>query len=409
MSGQLAQQMPTVPPSADTPTRVMGTYGPRAFAAVRGEGAYLFDDAGRRYLDFTSGIAVNGLGHCHPALTKALQAQSDTLWHCSNLFEVPGQETLAGRLCADSFADAVFFTNSGAEALECAIKIARRFQHSAGQPQRHEVITFEGCFHGRTLATIAAAGQEKLVSGFGPVMAGFKQVPLGDIEAVRAALTDQTAAILIEPVLGEGGIKVVDPDFLGALRKMCDEIGLLLMFDEVQCGIGRTGTLFAHEATGIAPDVMALAKGLGGGFPVGACLANAGASAGMTPGSHGSTFGGNPLAVAVANAVLDVIDQPDFLQDVADKGAEFLQSLTALKSQWPSVVADVRGRGLMLGLQITGSHMDFVAACRVAGLLLVPAAENVVRLLPPLTITAQELSDALEILHSVAKRFSDDA
>ncbi|MEO0411669.1 MAG: aspartate aminotransferase family protein [Pseudomonadota bacterium] len=383
-------------------SHVMGTYGPRAFNAVRGEGAYLFDDAGRQYLDFTSGIAVTGLGHCHPALVEALSQQATQLWHCSNLFGIPGQETLAARLCDAQFADAVFFTNSGAEALECAIKIARKYQHHCGAPERFRVLTFEGSFHGRTLATIAAAGQEKLVTGFGPVMAGFDHVPLGDVEAVKAAITSETAAILIEPVLGEGGIQVVEPAFLRALRTFCDTHGLLLMFDEVQCGIGRTGTLFAHESAGVSPDVMALAKGLGGGFPLGACLATSDACAGMGPGSHGSTFGGNPLGVAVANAVLDVIDTPAFLKDVEQKGTFMRQLLTALQLDCPTVIKEVRGKGLMLGLKLGTPNTAFVEQCRDAGLLLVPAGDNVVRLLPPLIVEEAQMRAAADIIAKVA-------
>ncbi|MEM7570031.1 MAG: aspartate aminotransferase family protein, partial [Pseudomonadota bacterium] len=364
--------------------------------------SYLFDDAGQRYLDFTSGIAVTSLGHCHPALQQALAQQADALWHCSNLFAIPGQETLAARLCEGRFADKVFFTNSGAEALECAIKIARKYQSHCGAPERYRVLTFEGGFHGRTLATIAAAGQEKLVAGFGPVMAGFDHVPLGDLDAVKAAISAETAAILIEPVLGEGGIRVVDPGFLKALRQLCDAHGLLLMFDEVQCGIGRTGTLFAHEGAGVMPDIMALAKGLGGGFPMGACLATSEACSGMGPGSHGSTFGGNPLAVAVGNAVLGVVDTPQFLAETAEKGAYFKQLLTALKSDMPTVIKEVRGEGLMLGLKLAMAPGDFVAQCRDAGLLLVPAGDNVVRLLPPLTVETDQIEAAVRILKTVA-------
>lgn len=391
----VAQDMP--PQSA-----VMGTYGPRAFEAVRGEGCYLFDAQGRRYLDFTAGIAVTGLGHCHPALIDALSSQANQLWHCSNLFAIPGQEALAQRLCAGRFGDHVFFTNSGAEALECAIKIARKYQSANGQPERYRVLTFEGGFHGRTLATIAAAGQDKLVAGFGPVMAGFDHVALGDVAAVEAAISPETAAILIEPVLGEGGIQVVDTAFLQVLRDLCDQHGLLLMFDEVQCGIGRTGTLFAHEVAGVAPDVMALAKGLGGGFPIGACVATAGACAGMGPGSHGSTFGGNPLAVAVGNAVLGIIDDPTFLEKVARKGQQFFDLLTALKSDYPKVITEVRGRGLMLGLKLETPNTAFVSACRDAGLLLVPAGDNVVRLLPPLIVEDAQITDAMATLTEVA-------
>lgn len=377
---------------------VMGTYGPRAFAAVRGEGSYLFDDEGKSYLDFTSGIAVTSLGHCHPKLVKALTDQASTLWHASNLFQMPGQAALAGMLCADSFADKVFFTNSGAEALECAIKTARRYHHHKGDDARHRIITFEGGFHGRTMATIAAAGQEKLTGGFGPMLGGFDHVPVGDLNAVVAAITTETAAILIEPILGEGGIKVVPADFLNALRALCDEHGLLLIYDEVQCGIGRTGHLFAHQASGAQPDVMALAKGLGGGFPMGACLATSAACAGMTPGSHGSTFGGNPLAVAVGKAVIGEVQSPGFLKSVEDKGAMLFGGLTQLKSHYPSVLEDVRGAGLMIGLKLSTPNGAFVTAARGEGLLCVPAGDNVVRLLPPLNVSTNEIDKALDAL-----------
>lgn len=377
---------------------VMGTYGPRAFVAVRGEGSYLFDEGGKAYLDFTSGIAVTSLGHCHPKLVRALTDQAQTLWHASNLFEMPGQAALAHLLCQDSFADKVFFTNSGAEALECAIKTARRYHAHKGDPARHRIITFHGGFHGRTMATIAAAGQEKLTAGFGPMLAGFDHVPVGDFEAVTAAVTDETAAILIEPILGEGGIQVVPAEFLASLRTLCDAHGLLLIYDEVQCGIGRTGDLFAHQASGALPDIMALAKGLGGGFPIGACLATSAACAGMTPGSHGSTFGGNPLAVAVGKAVIEEILAPGFLHSVRDKGAALYGGLTQLKSHYPTVIEEVRGTGLMLGLKLKTPNGAFVAAARSEGLLCVPAGDNVVRLLPPLNVQTHEIEDALDAL-----------
>lgn len=389
---------PAQPAKAITDDPVMGTYGARAFAAVRGEGSYLYDSEGRGYLDFTSGIAVTSLGHCHPKLVAALTHQASTLWHASNLFDIPGQTDLGKRLCSASFADKVFFTNSGAEALECAIKTARRYQHHKGCPQRYRVITFEGGFHGRTLATIAAAGQEKLVGGFGPVMSGFDHVPLGDLGAVEAAISGETAAILIEPILGEGGIQVVPDASLKALRALCDQHGLLLIFDEVQCGVGRTGHLFAHQASGVTPDVMALAKGLGGGFPMGACLATMAACEGMTPGSHGSTFGGNPLAMAVAGAVMEELVSPGFLTDVSAKGDRLFGELTQLKSHYPRLIADVRGTGLMLGLKLKIPNGDFVTAARGNGLLCVPAGDNVVRLLPALTVSDDEISDALSAL-----------
>jgi len=395
----MASPQPT--PLADTEdpaNPIMATYGARAFAAVRGEGSYLFDAEGKAYLDFTSGIAVTSLGHCHPKLVAALTQQAQTLWHASNLFEIPGQADLARLLCADSFADKVFFTNSGAEALECAIKTARRYQHHKGAPERYKIITFEGGFHGRTLATIAAAGQEKLVGGFGPMPDGFIQVPLGDLKALEGAIDGQTAAILIEPILGEGGIQVVPNETLAYLRQLCDRDGLLLIFDEVQCGIGRTGHLFAHQGAQIKPDIMALAKGLGGGFPIGACLATAQACAGMTPGSHGSTFGGNPLGVAVGKAVVEEINQPSFLSDVVRKGEILFGGLSQLRSHYPDIIDDVRGNGLMLGLKLRIPNGDFVATARSEGLLSVGAADNVARLLPPLTVTDAEIEEALAAL-----------
>lgn len=386
---------------------IMATYGPRAFAAVRGQGSYLFDAEGQAYLDFTSGIAVTSLGHCHPKLVQALNDQAGTLWHASNLFEMPGQTALAAMLCDACFADKVFFTNSGAEALECAIKTARRFHHDQGAPQRYRIITFQGGFHGRTLATISAAGQDKLVDGFGPMLTGFDHVPLGDVEAVKGAIGDETAAILIEPILGEGGIRVVPSAFLKALRQVCDEHGLLLIYDEVQCGVGRTGHMFAHQASGVAPDIMALAKGLGGGFPIGACLATQAACAGMTPGSHGSTFGGNPLGVAVAKAVLEVLQEPGFLADVDAKGAMLAGGLTQLQSHYPTVIEEVRGAGLMLGLKLSQPNGAFVLAARKAGLLTVPAADNVVRLLPPLNVSEDDIGKALDALASTLQTLTN--
>lgn len=393
------------PATANDP--IMGTYGPRAFAAVRGEGSFLFDADDRAYLDFTSGIAVTSLGHCHPKLVQALSDQASTLWHASNLFEMPGQGALASMLCDACFADKVFFTNSGAEALECAIKTARRYQHDKGVQQRYRIITFQGGFHGRTLATISAAGQDKLVDGFGPMLTGFDHVPLDDIDAVESAICAETAAILIEPILGEGGIRVVAPAFLKALRDLCDQHGLLLIYDEVQCGVGRTGHMFAHQASGVKPDIMALAKGLGGGFPIGACLATNAACAGMTPGSHGSTFGGNPLAVAVAKAVLQVLQEPGFLAAVEEKGDMLAGGLTQLQSHYPNIIEEVRGTGLMLGLKLAQPNGAFVLAAREAGLLTVPAADNVVRLLPPLNVSQDEIGKALDALASALQTLTN--
>jgi len=373
---------------------VLPTYARADLVFERGEGAYLFTTAGERYLDFTAGIAVNLLGHAHPALSAALCDQAQKLWHTSNLFRVAGQERLAERLCAATFAQTVFFTNSGAEALECAIKMARKFHSATGAPERYRIVTFEGAFHGRTLATIAAAGQEKLLSGFGPAMPGFDQVPLGDIEAVRAAITPETAGILIEPIQGEGGIRNPGWPFLRSLRDLADEHGILLILDEVQCGVGRTGRLFAHEHAGIAPDILASAKGLGGGFPVGACLASEHAAQGMTVGSHGSTFGGNPLAMAVGNAVLDVVLEPEFLAHVRDVGLRLRQGLAELSDAHPGVIEEVRGEGLMLGLKCALPAGDVVAALREQHMLAVGAGENVIRLVPPLNIGDEEVREA---------------
>jgi acetylornithine/N-succinyldiaminopimelate aminotransferase len=332
-----------------------------------------------------------------------LKSQAEKVWHLSNLYEVPGQEALATRLTDATFADKVFFTNSGAEALECAIKTARRYQFSNGHPERFHIITFEGAFHGRTIATIAAGGQEKYLEGFGPKAPGFDQVPFGDIDAVRAAITDATAAILVEPIQGEGGIRPATNEFMRALRALCDERGLLLVLDEVQCGVGRTGNLFAYELSGIRPDIMAVAKGIGGGFPLGACLATAEAASGMKAGTHGSTYGGNPLAMAVGNAVLDVILADGFLEHVRDVSLVFRQGLASLKDRFPDIIADVRGEGLMLGIKAVGPSADLMQAIRAEHLLAVPAGDNVIRLLPPLTTTALEAREGLARVERAAE------
>src|SRR5271165_6869094 len=317
-------------------------------AFERGEGVWLIATNGERYLDFTSGVAVNALGHAHPRLIAALAEQAQKVWHVSNLYEVPEAERVAQRLCDASFADVVFFCNSGAEAMECTIKMARKYHSANGAPERYRIITFEGAFHGRTLATLAAGGQKKYLDGFGPVMEGFDQVPFGDLEATKAAITSETGAILIEPIMGEGGVRVVEPSFLRALRELCDQRGLLLLLDEVQTGMGRTGELFAHQRIGIEPDIMALAKALGGGFPVGACLATGEAAKGITAGTHGSTFGGNPLAMSAANATLDVMLTPGFLERVERTGLVLKQKLAQLKDRYPSVISEVRGEGLLI-------------------------------------------------------------
>lgn len=383
------------------------TYNRAPLRFERGEGVWLITENGERYLDFAAGIAVNSLGHAHPHLVEALKAQADRVWHLSNLYEIPGQEELSRRLTEATFADRVFFTNSGAEALECAIKTARRYQYSKGHPERFHIITFEGAFHGRTLATIAAGGQEKYLEGFGPKAPGFDQVPFGDVDALNAAITDATAAILIEPVQGEGGLRPASKEFMKKLREICDEKGLLLILDEVQSGVGRTGKFFAYELAGIKPDIMAIAKGIGGGFPLGACLATEEAASGMKPGTHGTTYGGNPMAMAVGNAVLDVILGEGFLQHVNDVALVFRQGLESLKDRFPDVIEDIRGEGLMLGIKTRVPNVDFVGVARDEHLLTVPAGDNVVRILPPLTVTAEEVRDGLARIEKVAEKLTE--
>ncbi|RUL99054.1 aspartate aminotransferase family protein [Rhizobium chutanense] len=379
------------------------TYSRAPLRFERGEGVWLITESGERYLDFGAGVAVTSVGHSNPHVVGALKEQADKVWHLSNIYEIPGQERLAKRLTDATFADKVFFTNSGAEALECAIKTARRYQFSKGHPERFHIITFEGAFHGRTLATIAAGGQEKYLEGFGPKAPGFDQVAFGDIEAVRAAITDATAGILIEPVQGEGGVRPATPEFMKALRQICDEHGLLLILDEVQTGVGRTGKLFAHEWSGVAPDIMAVAKGIGGGFPLGACLATAEAASGMKAGTHGSTYGGNPLAMAVGSAVLDVILADGFLQQVRDVALVFRQGLASLKDRYPDVIEDIRGEGLLLGVKAAIPSAELLQAIRAAHLLGVPAGDNVIRLLPPLVVTAEEAREGLARLERAAE------
>jgi len=367
-------------------------------AFERGEGVWLIATNGDRYLDFASGVAVNALGHAHPHLVEAIKAQAEKLLHVSNLYRIPEGERLADRLCAASFADVVFFANSGAEAMEGVIKMVRKYQSANGHPERYRIITFEGSFHGRTLATLAAAKQKKHLDGFGPVMDGFDQVPLGDIEAVKRAIGPQTAGILIEPVQGEGGVRAAPPSFFRALRELCDKHGLLLAFDEVQTGIGRLGELFGYQKIGVTPDVMGLAKGLGGGFPIGAVLASAEAAKGMTPGTHGSTFGGNPLACAAGNAVLDVVLKPGFLDHVKTAELLFRQRLASLKDRYPTVIAEVRGEGLLLGLKAVVPNGELSDAARKEKLLTVGAGDNVVRLVPPLIVSDAEITEALDKL-----------
>lgn len=367
---------------------------------VRGEGVWLWDAEGRRYLDFGSGIAVCALGHCHPRLVEVLREQAGRLWHVSNLYRIAELERLAARLVELTFADTVFLCNSGAEAVEAAIKIARRHHFAKGRP-RPRIVTFEGAFHGRTMATISAAGGERLTRGFEPLLPGFDRVPFADLEAVERAIGPETGAVLIEPVQGEGGVRPCPPEFLRGLRELCDRHGLLLVLDEVQCGMGRTGHLLACEGYGVRPDIVALAKGLGGGFPVGAVLATKEAAAGMTPGTHGSTFGGNPLASAVALAAVEILSQPGFLDNVRARGAELRAGLDELKRRHPGELLEVRGIGLMLGIRTRTPNTEVAARLRAYGLLTVPAGDNVLRLLPPLVIGPEHVDLALDILDRV--------
>ena len=385
-------------PSRPVPPAVMGTYARQDFVFARGEGSWLETEDGARYLDFGSGVAVNALGHAHPRLIAALTEQAGKLWHTSNLYRVAGQESLAERLVAATFADRVFFCNSGAEACEGAIKAARRYHFVNGQPERWRIVTCHGAFHGRTLATLAAAGNEKYLEGFGPEAPGFDHVPFGDLDAVRAAIGPETAAVMIEPVQGEGGVHVPPSDYLKGLRALCDEAGILLVLDEVQTGMGRSGKLFSHEWAGIAPDIMAVAKGLGGGFPVGAVLATEAAAAGLTPGTHGSTFGGNPLAMAVATTLVDVMLEPGFLESVEQKGQHMRQGLARLQDQFPALVTEIRGQGLLTGIKVNAEPRDVVTAALAEGLLVVGAGDNVVRIIPPLNVAEHEISEGLDRL-----------
>jgi acetylornithine/N-succinyldiaminopimelate aminotransferase len=380
----------------------MPTYGERTLTFVRGEGAYLFDADGRRFLDFGAGIAVTSIGHSNPVMVKALQEQAATVLHTSNLYLIPGQVKAAERLCANSFADVVFFGNSGAEANEGLIKLTRKYQAHNGHPERYRMITVEGAFHGRTLATIAAGGSKKHLEGFGPPTEGFDQVPFGNMNALRNAITKETAGVLIEPIQGEGGIRPMDLEYIREVRKACDEFGILMCLDEVQSGIGRTGKLFAYEWAGIEPDVMSLAKGLGGGVPVGAVLATKEAAAGMVAGTHGSTYGGNPLSTAAVNAVLDVILADGFLDGVQDVAHYLRKQSEGLVAKHPNVFKSIRGTGLMLGFVAGPPNGEIVAAATKNGLLTVPAGDNVVRLLPPLTIGRAEVDEAIAVLDKTA-------
>jgi acetylornithine/N-succinyldiaminopimelate aminotransferase len=388
---------------------VLPTYNRAKVSFERGEGVRVYTPEGEEYLDFGAGVAVTSCGHAHPHLVKALTEQAQKIWHTSNLYQMPGQEKLAKRLIDNSFAETVFFTNSGAEALECSIKMARKFQSANGHPEKFHIITFEGAFHGRTLATIAAGGQAKYIEGFGPKVEGFPQVPFDNFEAIEKAIGPETVGILIEPVQGEGGIRPVSAASLKRLRQICDDEGLLLLFDEVQCGIGRTGKLFAHEWAGVTPDIMAVAKGIGGGFPLGACLATARAAEGMTAGTHGSTFGGNPLATAVGNAVLDVVLADGFLDDVKQRSLLLKQRLARLKDEHPDVIEEVRGTGLMMGLKCKVPNTALQAAALDQHLLVIGAGDNVVRLLPPLVVTDADIADAVNRLDRACASLSAKA
>jgi acetylornithine/N-succinyldiaminopimelate aminotransferase len=382
---------------------VLPSYARAKLSFVKGEGSWLVEADGRRFLDFGSGIAVLALGHGHPSLVKALKDQADKLWHTSNLYTVPEQEALAERLVEHTFADTVFFCNSGTEAAELAIKMARKYRYESDAPERTTILTFEGAFHGRSMAAISAAGSEKLVKGFGPLLPGFRQLPFGDHDALRAAAAEpDVGAIMVEPVQGESGIRPLPDQCLKGLRDLCDEHGLLLILDEIQCGMGRTGRLFAHEWAGITPDIMLVAKGIGGGYPLGALLATEEAARGMTAGTHGSTYGGNPLGCAVGAAVMDEITKPGFLDDVNRKAGFLRQRLEGLVAAHPDIFADVRGSGLMLGLICKATNTDVVAAGYDAGLLSVPAGDNVVRILPALTISEEEISEGVARLDAAA-------
>ncbi len=379
---------------------VLPTYNRAAVSFERGVGARVYTPEGVEYLDFGAGVAVNSCGHAHPHLVQALTDQAQKIWHTSNIYAMPGQEKLAARLIENSFADTVFFCNSGAEAIELTIKMARKYHYAKGHPERFHIITFEGAFHGRTIATLAAGGQEKYLEGFGPKAPGFDQVPFGDRAALEAAIGPQTAAILIEPVQGEGGIRPVSNQTLRELRELCDRHGILLLFDEIQCGVGRTGKLFAHEWSGITPDIMAVAKGIGGGFPLGACLATENAAQGMTAGTHGSTFGGNPLATAVGNAVLDVVLEEGFLDNVLRQSINLKQKLERLKDQHPTVIEEIRGSGLMMGIKCKVLNTAFQKAALDEKLLVIGAGDNVVRLLPPLIVTDADVTEAVNKLEA---------
>ena len=382
---------------------ILPSYSRANLRFVKGEGVWLFTENGEKYLDMGAGIAVNCLGHANPHLTKVLTDQASQLWHTSNLYHIPNQEKLANNLVQSTFADTVFFTNSGTESMECAIKMARKFHHSNDDPERTEIITFENSFHGRSLAMISAAGSEKLTKGFEPILSGFIQIQYNNIEKLTEVVSTKTAAIVLEPIQGEGGIIPAQEHFLSQVKKLCVENGILLILDEIQCGVGRTGSLFAYEEYNVKPDIMAIAKGIGGGFPLGACLATERAAQGMTAGTHGSTYGGNPLACAVGNAVLEIINDQKFLNKVKDKSLLLKQKLAYLLDQHPDIFEEIRGKGLMMGLKCKILNTDLVNAGYQKGLITVPGGDNTIRLLPPLNITNKEIDLAVTMLDECAK------
>jgi len=382
---------------------ILGTYARKDISFKEGKGSYVFAENGDKYLDFVQGIAVNVLGHCHEHLVKAIKEQSEKLWHVSNSFVILEQEKLAKRLTDNTFADFCMFQNSGTEATEASIKIARKYFHKIGKPEKNRIITFQGAFHGRTLAALFAANNPKHTEGFGPKVDGFDQVPFADHEAIKKAINKNTAAILLETIQGEGGIKVVPDVCLKSLREICDKHNLLLILDEVQCGVGRTGDFFAFEKSGIIPDIVPIAKGIGGGFPLGVCLATKKVSVGMTPGTHGSTFGGNPLAMSVGNAVLDIIFGKDFLENVKQKGKYFDQGLNKMKDKYPAIIAEIRGTGLIKGLKMLVDNTEFIKKLMKHKMLAIKAEENVTRLFPPLIVNNKELDEAIEKIDKACK------
>ena len=382
--------------SEQAQSHLMAVYNRAPLAFDHGKGARIWSTTGEAYLDCVAGISTDGLGHCHPVLVEALEKQGNKLWHVSNIFQIPGQEALADQLCAKTFADVVFFTNSGTEAIECALKTARKYQSANGQPDKIEIIGFDGSFHGRSYGAINASGNPSYLEGFGPPLPGYKQIAFGDVEALKAAVGPQTCAVIIEPVQGEGGARSASDEYMREIRRLCDEHGALLILDEVQCGMGRSGKLFAHEWAGITPDIMAIAKALGCGFPVGACLATSEAAKGMTVGAHGSTFGGNPLAMAVGQAAFGEISKPETLAHVNEVAGYFNQQLEGLRQRYPDIIVDVRGRGLLIGVKLIPNNREFMAMARDQHLLVAGGGDNCVRILPPLILTLDEAREAME-------------